>query len=450
MPIQVSCPKCRKALAVADDMAGRGVRCPQCETAFHAPGSTVGDLAAAPAPPPGSPASIGPYPVRRKLGEGAFGVVYLCHDDDLDRDVAVKVLRAAALGSEKHSQRFLREAKVVAKMLHGNIVPVYQLGRHEGGYFIASAFIPGRPLADAVPEEGMDPVRAVRLTVQLVEALDYAHERGVMHRDVKPSNAMLVEKDGQDTLYLMDFGLAGLLDSGDARMTKDNTVMGTPAYMPPEQARGAVKEVGPASDQYSAGVVLYELLTGRLPFEAGSIHALIYAVINTPPSPPSSCRAGLDPNLEAICLRALAKKPEERFGSCREFAEALRNWLEQRRTAPQLPEKASGVLQPRKKLSGPETVSALRKRATLPASVSARRIDSDRTTVPPPMRAPSPPKARRSIWLVVVICVCVVGLPILLATGYFAWQAAAPSATKQAPEPKKPGGGVRDEINNQP
>ena len=124
MPIQVSCPKCRKALAVADDMAGRGVRCPQCETAFQAPGSTVGDQPPAPTAPAGSPASIGPYPIRRKLGEGAFGVVYLCHDDDLDRDVAVKVLRAAALGSEKHSQRFLREAKVVAKMLHGNIVPV--------------------------------------------------------------------------------------------------------------------------------------------------------------------------------------------------------------------------------------------------------------------------------------------------------------------------------------
>src|SRR5262249_18315257 len=148
--------------------------------------------------------------------------------------------------------------------------------------------------------------RAVRLVIQLLDALAYAHERGVLHRDVKPANAML---DAADKVFLMDFGLAGLVGQDEGRMTQDGTVMGTPSYMAPEQARGGVNGVGPAADQYSAGGVLYELLTGHLPFEGGPSQVVLYNVINTQAPALSTWRPGLDPGLEAICLRALSKDP---------------------------------------------------------------------------------------------------------------------------------------------
>ncbi|MCC6418142.1 MAG: protein kinase, partial [Gemmataceae bacterium] len=313
-PFSCPNPQCSQRLSLASLPPGQKVRCPGCGTVFVVPSPTTdfsqskGSVPAPPpSPPPSLPATIGPYQVRGKLGQGAFGVVYRAHDPAMERDVAIKMLNATAVKNQKYLDRFLREARVVGQMLHGNIVPVYQLGRLGQDYYIVSAFIPGRPLEAAVPEHGMDPPQAVRLVIQLLEALAYAHERGVFHRDVKPANAML---DDKGTLYLMDFGLAGLLDQDSHRMTQDGSVMGTPAYMAPEQAKGQVELVGPAADQYSAGMVLYELLTGRLAFEAPSLPALLYQVLEAPPPPPSRLRPGLDPALEALCLRTLAKTPQ--------------------------------------------------------------------------------------------------------------------------------------------
>ncbi len=387
MPGLAYCPKCRCELTVADGAAARALRCPRCDTVLRAAASTVGDPPIAPAPPPGAPQAIGPYAVRRLLGEGAFGVVYLCHDAELDRDVAVKVLQPNALEPSSTSNgSCTRSFKVVAKLpCTATSCRSSSSAGTTAATSIASAFIPGRPLADAIPEAGMEPARAVRLTAQLLDALAYAHERGVLHRDVKPANAMLVEEGDRDTLYLMDFGLAGLLDPGEARMTKDNTVMGTPSYMPPEQARGAVKEVGPASDQYSAGVVLYELLTGRVPFEAGSAHAVIGAVIHAPPPPPSGVRPGLDWTLEAICLKALAKQPPERFGSCREFADALRGCLANRRA----PRPAAAAPAP------PRAVIPPPRRRAVQARHAARCLPAARTMTPVRRGAPRFRRHRR-------------------------------------------------------
>jgi tRNA A-37 threonylcarbamoyl transferase component Bud32 len=335
MPVQAACPKCKKPLSLGDDLGNRPVKCPSCGATIRITPSAEsasrqsGAGSARPASSGGSksasglPERISRYSVRKVLGEGAFGVVYKCHDPSLDREVAIKKLRPDALGSAKYVERFLREAKVVARMLHGNIVPVYELGEEQGAYFIASAFIPGQSLADIIPENGLEAGRAVRLVLQLLEALAYAHDQGVLHRDVKSSNAMLGEKD---TLFLMDFGLAGWVGQDSGRMTQDGAVMGTPSYMPPEQASGQIQGVGPAADQYSAGVVLYELLTGHLPFEGGPIQAILFNVINTPPPPLSEFRPDVDPQLEAICLKAMAKKPEERFVDCRGFIDALKSW----------------------------------------------------------------------------------------------------------------------------
>jgi serine/threonine-protein kinase len=264
---------------------------------------------------------IGPYQVSRELGRGAFGVVYQGFDAALKREVAIKVLNRSVIGSARAVERFLREAQVVAGLHHNHIVPVYQLGDHEGGYYIASRLIRGPTLADIIPEEGMPAVAAVELILQLLDALANAHERGVIHRDVKPENVLL---DESGHLNLTDFGMAGFLSG--AQMTQEGVVLGTPAYMAPEQAQGKQQEVGAAADQYSAGVVLYELLTGHQPFEARPLPILIHNVVNTPPPPLTELRADLDVRLQAICLKALAKRPEDRFPDCRAMALALRDW----------------------------------------------------------------------------------------------------------------------------
>jgi WD40 repeat protein/serine/threonine protein kinase len=277
------------------------------------------------------PGIVGRYEVRAKIGRGAFGTVYRAYDPQLDREVALKLLHDEALASRQAVERFQREARTAARMHHPHIVPVHDFGRHDGRTFIVSALIPGRTLASGIPDDGMDPARAVRLTLQLVEALAYAHDQGVLHRDVKPGNIMVAEPD---VLYLMDFGLAGWTQQVSTRITHFGAVLGTPSYMAPEQARGDLPQLGPAADVYSSGVVFYEMLTGRVPFE-GPLEAVVYAVLHTLPDPPSRHRPGLDPALEAMCLKAIAKAPEQRYAGARDMAEALKGWLrEEGQTAP--------------------------------------------------------------------------------------------------------------------
>jgi serine/threonine protein kinase/Tol biopolymer transport system component len=267
------------------------------------------------------PSAIGPYQVSGELGRGAFGVVYQGLDPALKREVAIKVLHRGALGSSRTVARFLREAQVVAGMHHNHIVPVYQLGEHEGGYYIATRLIRGPTLGDVIPEEGMPAAQAVELIRQLLDALAHAHDGGVIHRDVKPEN-MLLDEEGQ--LYLTDFGLAGFVDG--AQMTQEGALLGTPAYMAPEQTQGKQQGVGAAGDQYSAGVVLYELLTGHQPFEGVPLSILIHNIVHTPPPPLTDFRPDLEAPLQAICLKALAKRAEDRFPDCRAMARALHDW----------------------------------------------------------------------------------------------------------------------------
>src|SRR5262249_39289225 len=174
-----------------------------------------------------------------------------------------KVPQAAVLDSPKRVERFLREARAAAGLRHPSIVPVYDAGEDGEVRYIASAFIEGRPLSGAVEEKGMDCRRAARIVRRLADALGYAHTLGIVHRDVKPANVML---DAEDRPHLMDFGLAARLESAD-KLTHEGAVLGTPSYMAPEQAAGQQGEAMPESDQYALGVVLYELLTGRTPFE---------------------------------------------------------------------------------------------------------------------------------------------------------------------------------------
>lgn len=333
MPTKLRCPNpaCRRIVVVPDHLLGRKMRCAFCGTKLLVPApnhhysrrptlTTDGNL-------------IGRYELRDLLGEGTFGKVYLAYDPQLEREVALKVLRRELLHAKNAVARLLREAKAAAKMHHPHIVPVYDAGQINGWYFIAAAYIPGENLANCIPPEGMDPRRAARIVSQLAQALGYAHRQGVLHRDVKPANAML---DEEDQVFLMDFGLAAWLEhEASARLTTEGAAIGTPAFMAPEAAKQLVS-MGPAADQYSAGVVLYQLLTGRLPFD-GPPAALIYHLLHTPPPRPSEWRMDIDPVLEDIVMRTLAKQPADRFASCDEFSQALEMWLASQPPLPPLP-----------------------------------------------------------------------------------------------------------------
>ena len=276
---------------------------------------------------PGSPTVIDRYEVRELLGSGSYGSVYRAFDPRLGREVALKVLRAEMTSSSQAVERFLREAKAAAKLDHPHIVAVFDAGQAGEVYFIASAFIKGGTLASSIPKAGMEPRRAAELAAQLAAALGYAHRQGVVHRDVKPANILL---DDHGSLRLMDFGLAGWTRDECTRLTQQGAIMGTPAYMAPEQASGNTVEIGPASDLYSAGVVLYELLTGCRPFGGDNAASMMYQIIHTAAPPPSTRRPGLDASLESICLNAMAKKPAERFENGEAMAAALRPGLRRR------------------------------------------------------------------------------------------------------------------------
>jgi eukaryotic-like serine/threonine-protein kinase len=328
MSIKVQCPQCQYVAAAPEGHAGRSVRCKRCNTKFPLPHG----MPTLPQSPvvidyvptlPQSPVIIDRYQVRELLGSGSFGSVYRAFDPRLGREVALKVLRTEMTASPQAVERFLREAKAAAKLDHPHIVPVHDAGRAGDVYFIASAFIKGGTLASSIPKVGMEPRRAAELAAQLASALGYAHRQGVVHRDVKPANILL---DEQGSLRLMDFGLAGWTREECTRLTQQGAIMGTPAYMAPEQALGDTAQVGPASDQYSAGVVLYELLTGRRPFGGDNAASIMYQIIHTTAPPPSARRPGLDAGLDAICLRAMAKKPADRFGDGEAMAAALRAW----------------------------------------------------------------------------------------------------------------------------
>jgi tRNA A-37 threonylcarbamoyl transferase component Bud32 len=266
---------------------------------------------------------LGRFRLLGLLGQGQHATVYRAYDAVLDRDVALKVPRPGVLRTEKALERFLGEARAQALLRHPRIVPVYEAGRAGDRHYLAMALIEGHSLADRLAEEGpLRPAEAASVAVELAEALAYAHALGVVHRDVKPANVRI---DRHGDVYLMDFGIAYRPDSNELPLPP-GTILGTPAYVAPEQAEGGRTDPLPASDQYSLGAVFYELLCGRPPFVGPPSYVLFHAIHREPPSPravePKVPRA-----LAAICLKALAKSPDGRYADCRGLAEDLRRWL---------------------------------------------------------------------------------------------------------------------------
>lgn len=227
------------------------------------------------------------------------------------------------LTTPKRVERFLREAKAAAQLRHPHIVPVHDAGKDGALYYIAAAFINGRTLEAATETKRLDCHRAAQIVRSLAEALAYSHALGIVHRDVKPANVMLDEK-GQP--LLMDFGLAARADESE-KLTQDGAIMGTPAYLAPEQGKAQQREAKPASDQYSLGVLLYELLCGETPF-AGTPEIVIFNHMNMEPKPPRQVNPRVPRDLETICLKCLEKDPARRYADCQALADDLRRWLE--------------------------------------------------------------------------------------------------------------------------
>ena len=265
---------------------------------------------------------FGRYQILRILGEGAMGSVYLAHDTVLERKVAIKVPKLDNSDSDD-LQRFYREARTMATLRHPHLCPVFDVGEFGGVHYFTMAYIEGGTLVDYLKEGERLPDRQVaRLIAKTASALDTAHKTGIIHRDLKPANIMI---DGNKEPVVMDFGLAGVTDT-NANLTQWGQMLGTPAYMAPEQILGDLDLVGPASDVYSLGAIMYQMLTGRTLYD-GSIASVIRKALECEPEELGSLSNHVDPELSAICCKALSKEPQARYASANGLATALREFL---------------------------------------------------------------------------------------------------------------------------
>lgn len=276
---------------------------------------------------PALPKHFGRYEIRKKLGEGGMGAVYLAHDTQLDRRVALKVPSFAANDPQEIIDRFYREAQAMAALQHANLCPVFDVGEIGGIHYLTMAFLEGRPLSDYLKGKPQPCRQAATIIRKLARALQSAHEVGIVHRDLKPAN-VIVKTDHEPVIT--DFGLS--LDAGKARLTNGGMVLGTPAYMSPEQVDGNKKLIGPATDLYALGVILYQMLTGELPYQ-GSLQTVLFKILAGRPEPPQLANPEVDSGLQAICLKCMASRVDDRYESARALALDLGKFLKGERPA---------------------------------------------------------------------------------------------------------------------
>jgi beta-lactam-binding protein with PASTA domain/predicted Ser/Thr protein kinase len=329
----------------------------------------------------------GRYKVVRKLGAGGMANVYLAEDQELGRRVAIKMLDERHAQDEQFVERFRREAKNAAGLSHPNIVSIYDRGEAEGTYYIAMEYLEGRTLKELLVSRGPTPLAvAIDYARQILAALGFAHRNGIVHRDIKPHN-VVVAPDGR--LKVTDFGIAR---AGASQMTETGSIIGTAQYLSPEQARGAA--VTPASDIYSVGIVLYEMLTGSVPFTGDTPLEIAMKHLSATPEPPSERRAEIPHELDSIVLRALAKNPADRYQSAEEMDADLARAAQGQTVSPETEQAATQVLQG----AGAATF------ASAPTEVVRRPVTAVPPAAPPPSAPPTgfyeydEPIRRRSIW----------------------------------------------------
>ena len=356
LPAQVAeglCPKCLLEVGLGNSMENAA-------SSAEAPTLPPSDASGSPIPPaepatdpndrPTAPAKVryfGDYELLREIARGGMGVVYQARQVNLKRTVALKMILAGQLASGDDVRRFYAEAEAAAKLDHPNIVPIFEVGQHEGQHYFSMAFVEGESLAHKVALGPLPPREAAQIMKKVAEAIAYAHGEGVIHRDLKPANVLL-DKDGEPRVT--DFGLAKRIDTESlsvasggrqppddqpahagrspaaANLTATGQVLGTPSYMPPEQAAGRRSDIGPTADVYALGAVLYCRVTGRPPFQAASPLDTLLQVLDQEPLSPRQLNPTVPRDLETICMKCLEKEPRKRYASAQDLADELRRF----------------------------------------------------------------------------------------------------------------------------
>lgn len=369
--------------------------------------------------------SLGPYQVINQAGKGGMATVYKAFHAPTNRYVALKVLPDQLRDDPQFIERFRQEAQTIANLQHPRILPVFDYGESHGHMYMVMRYLDTGTLQSRMRGRPLTLETINRFLEQLCDALGYAHANGVVHRDIKPSNVLV---DAHDNLFLTDFGIAKLLERS-TQFTATGVMTGTPDYMSPEQAQG--QRVDQRSDLYSLGIILYEMLTGQVPFEAETPLAVILKHISAPLPPPSQLKPDLSPDLERVVLKTLAKQPEDRFATCAELLQAWRDALE---------------------AAGPRPAPPAAEPATVPPQLTvapARREPATAVAPEPVVPAPQPTPGRNDAWLIagcvgllaLVLCVVFAGggtWALALLNGRADASAAAPTLapTRQAPTPE--------------
>ena len=381
--IVFACNSCGCRLRVADNQAGKKGKCPRCAAPFQVPATAVSrpTVPAAPSPPapPSEAATLAPVPpvssdaaataayvpssetaapptnnpsleqsaraaveipgyeVLGELGRGGMGVIYQARQLSPRRLVALKMILAGEYAGADALARFHNEAEAVARLSHPNIVPIHQVGEHNGRPYLTLEFVEGGNLAQKLRAGSLPFREAAELLQQLAQAVHFAHSRGIIHRDLKPANILLAPADADSASSLgvpkiTDFGLAkqrdGMVSVAAGPRTQSGAILGTPSYMAPEQAGGKSKDIGPAADVYALGAILYECLTGSPPFQAESMIDTLLKVAAEEPTPPRKLRPDCPRDLQVLCLKCLEKDPKQRYASAGDLADDLRRWLD--------------------------------------------------------------------------------------------------------------------------